>query len=1138
MKRTILFYFILVIGLLQTSQAFSYDFSFQSVLSSGKWAKIRVKETGICKLTYDQIKQMGFKNPSEIRIFGYGGTTLSEDLSNPKTDDLNELPIYQGSNFFLFYAKGPKNWYYNTTPNSVPDYKYSINPYSNYGYYFITDNVGSKKRVSTKKIEILDANTIAVRKYQDKQIHKKEEFNYVASGKGWYGDKFFNNNSISYSFNFPNIDTTEYAYLYANIATSSNVKSHIDYTFNFGGKTVTDTIEYPICATHIIANELVKWASEKPSNSQLSISAKFRGSNSADFASIDRIIATAYRPLEMGKTNTFFFQNPKCNDIFTNYQFIIANCPSSTQIWDISNAEEPMQIKTEKIKDSLVFTDVCKYYSIPNEYVAINMANPTTISAEFVGNVSNQNLHAVEPVDFVIITHPNFITGANEIAKIHEEYDNFSTYITTPEKIYNEFSSGTPDATAFRWFMKKLYQQNGEKPFYLLIIGDGCYDNRGLLASSGTTINNFVVTYQSGSNVEESATYVTDDYFAFLSDIYKNNGNAQMNIAVGRIPCSTSTELDGVIKKIRNHVENKNYGKWKNKILLLADDNESTNDYQKFCRYCDVLANKVHVYNNAMEVKKVYLDSYTRTTGSNGSRYYEVEDIIKEEIDNGVMFFNYVGHSSKIGFTAEHVFTQNQAGSIYNDKCGFWFTASCEFSQFDDLDHSGGEDLLLNPNGGALVLISSARVAYDNKNDNLNQAIFTELFLRDSTGMPRRIGDVLRSAKCSLSNDSNKLSFNLLGDPALRLCYPNNKVITDSIVEIGNSLSDTLKALSNMVIYGHVADNDSANINDFNGTLYVTLYDKEVSLYTKANIYTEEDEIIKNRHQYKDRPNILFSGQVEVVDGDFSFSLKVPKDINYNYGTGRLSYYAYDQENDYEAQGAYEEFFIGGSCNNVDYENDGPAVTLYMNTESFVSGDKINSSPIFYAKLSDESGINASGCGIGHDITLTLNDSKTPIILNNYFTYSKDSYKNGTVSYQLANLENGSYTLTFKAWDLLNNSTTKSIQFVVDNDIEIGIEDLVVYPNPAKESITLKLTHDQPQTIQSFRFLLFDINGRIVYESEEIASKNDGTLFWEWDLTTQSGRRIDAGSYIGRAEIKTNGKKYIGKSKKIIVLPQ
>lgn len=1137
MKSIIIRLYLLLVGIFLSLSGYAYDFASRSVLASGTWKKIYVKESGICKLTYDQLSKMGFANPSEVRVFGYGGATLNEDMSVAKTDDLNEVPLYAGSNYFLFYAQGPNAWYY--SGNASLPYNFKSNPYSFYGYYFLTDNVGTKKRIEEKAAETFDIPTVEIRNYLDRRYMKKEEFNYISSGKTWFGNRINNDGSSSHSFSFGSVDTTKEASIYVKCAASSNRLSHISISAKAGYNTTSTAMEIPFSAGHVIATEKESYLKLQPTGGNFSVTISYSGNNTTDYASIERIVVNAYKPLDMKGNNCMYFRNPECYGYSYQYRFAIANCSSNIQVWDVTNSQEPTVVKTTLVGDSLVFTDC--YSPAPKEYVALNVQNPTFISAEYVGAVSNQNIHGIKKADLVIITHPNFYQGAEELASLHEEYDNMDVVILTPEQIYNEYSSGTPDPTAIRWCMRKLYEDQNKKAFSLMLLGDGCFDNKGILTASGTKVNNYIITYQGGSSVDESATYATDDYFCFLEDNDIMNGKLQsatMDISVGRIPCNTMEQLNGVINKIKNHLENKNYGKWKNKVLLLADDNEASTSYQKFCQYSDNLAIKAHKFNPAMEVKKVYLDAYTRTTGSNGSRYHDVEEILKEEIGKGVMIFNYVGHSSKIGFSAEHVFTQNQAGSIFNENCGFWFTASCEFSQYDGLDHSGGEDLLLNPNGGALVLISSARVVYDNKNDNLNQAFFSNLFLKDSLHMPERIGEVLRKSKVGLANDSNKLSFNLFGDPALRIHYPNNWVTTDSITEIGGTEKDTIKALSEMRVYGHIADKDSALISNFNGTLFVTLYDKEVTLYTKANIYSDEADIIKNRHEYKDRPNILFSGQVEVINGKYSFSFKVPKDINYSYGSGRFAYYAYDEENDIEAQGAYEDFQIGGSSNKFSKDEEGPSISLYMNTEKFHSGDKVNTSPVFFAKVSDENGINASGCGIGHDITLTLNGTNTPIVLNNYFSYAKGSYKEGLVAYQLNNLEEGTYTLTFKVWDLLNNSSTQSIQFTVDSKLKIEVEDLIVYPNPAKESVTLRVIHDQPQTVQSFRFLLYNTNGHIVYESEEIESKNDGTLSWSWDLHTSNGRRVAPGCYIGRAEIKVDGEKYVGESKKIIVLPQ
>ncbi len=1134
-------YFFLLLALFSFGakmQAGTFEFATNSVLAQGRWVKISVTESGICKLTYTQLSNMGFNNPAEVRVFGYGGATLSEHFSNSHIDDLQEVPLYAGADYYLFYAQGPIKWSDKHNSSTLP-YNFTTNIYSDYGYYFVTDGAGEKKRIVEREETAIDSLPyVDIRNYIDRYNYKKDDFNYLASGKSWFGDKIANGKTSNYTFGFNDIDTTKQATIFVNLAGYSTNSSNSTVTLTNGDSVFNKTISYALCNNYVRARVGSARFTFKPTNTHFNIKAKFNGNYNTDNASTERIVACVYRSLQMEGGTTFFRNYEACGTNF-NARFVMKNCNANVQIWDLCDYNNPQRVKTTFAGDSIVFTDHKE--GVSREFVAVNVQSPEFIDATVVGNVSNQNLHGEQPVDLLIVTHPDFIDGAKTIASLHETYDEMNTLIVTPEQIYNEFSSGTPDATAFRWFFKKLYEDNNQKSFFVLLIGDGCYDNRGRQSSSSTKINNYIITYQGGNETDETASYVTDDYFGFLDDDALERGcaNATQRISIGRIPCSTSTELDGYINKMQTHLENKNYGKWKNKVILLADDNEQSSSYHRFEQYSDNLATKVKLYNNAMEVKKVYLDAYTRTSGSNGNRFYEVESLLDEEIGNGVMIFNYVGHSSKIGFSAEHVFTQAKAKSIYNTNCGFWFTASCNFAQFDDIDVSGGEDLILNPNGGAIGLVSAARTVFDNKNDNLNQNFFVHLFDREEgTGMPPRIGDVIRLAKQTLKNDSNKLSFTMLGDPALRLHYPNNTVWTDSLVEIGGEKTDSIKALSEIQVYGHIAQSDSTLLTDFNGTLYITLYDKEMSLYTKANIYSTEEEIIKYRREYKDRPNVLFSGLTEVVDGKFNFCFKVPKDINYNYGSGRLAYYAYDEENSYEAQGYYEKFIVGGTSDNENYEENGPEVTLYINSTNFKSGDRVNTSPVFYAIVSDENGINTSGAGIGHDITLTLNDSKTPITLNSYFTYSKNSYKSGIVQYQLTNLEEGSYTLTFKVWDLLNNSTTQSISFKVDKDAEIEIEDYIVYPNPAKETITMQVIHDRPQTLQSFRFLLYDLSGTLLYRSEDITSKVDGTLTLTWDLTLSNGQRLNPGCYVGRIEVKGEDGDFIGKSKKIIVLPQ
>ena len=441
---------------------------------------------------------MGFTNPSEIRVFGYGGSMLSEDFSSPKIDDLNEVPLYEGYNYFLFYAQGPIKWGYNNNRKKTC-YDFTINPYSVFGYYFVTDNVGTKKRISTKKEAALtegEKNSVDINNYMDIRYRKVEEFNLISSGKQWYGDKILSGNTSTFRLDFPDVDTTETTTIYLNCTGSSNSSSTINTATRIGDSVLYNSISIPLCSQHVIANEGQLMQTCKPSNGQISISLTYHGSNNAHFATVERIIATTYRKLSMNGASTLFFRNPKAIYSDDEYIFHVDGCTSNHQIWNLKDPQSPVLEKTE-LKGSVLTFSCSPQDNTPTEYVAVNVLNPDYITAEYVGTVANQNLHASVPADMVIITHPDFIEGAQQIAALHFQYDNMDTHIIIPEQIYNEFSSGTPDPTAIRWYMKKLYEANGHQPFYLLLIGDGCYDNRGVLtALNGTKLNNYIITYK------------------------------------------------------------------------------------------------------------------------------------------------------------------------------------------------------------------------------------------------------------------------------------------------------------------------------------------------------------------------------------------------------------------------------------------------------------------------------------------------------------------------------------------------------------------------------------------------------------------------------------------------------------------
>ncbi len=1114
---------IVILTLTQT--IYAREYAEHSVLATGSWTKIRVSETGVCKLPYDQIKEMGFSNPKEVHVYGYGGATLSENFGLPKTDDLEETAIYDSGSAIYFYAQGPRKWNYRGM-NSRHAFDVTSNPYSLYGYYFLTSNAKERKLIQTSYAEEKAEDEEEISNYIEHISYKKEEINIIQSGNGWVSDQTPMGKQFAYEFNVPDIDTYEMGSIYLSLVAYSKSSSKAKVFLNG----TSYDMDFPYTSEGSSATTSEKTIQWLPSEEKGQLYVTYIAANGTDNLWVEQIVVCAFRELKMSN-NILYFRNPNTEEGLNTYKYVVNGAGVNTIVWNITDPQQITRIETEQEGSKLIFR---RKPTQLEEFVAFNPSGSEFVKAEEVGEVKNQDLHSIKDKDFIIISDETLLDEAERLASIHQKYDNVNTAVVTPEEIYNEFSSGTPDASAIRWFLKMFYDR-GEYQKQVLLFGDGCFDNRGILGT-----NKSIITYQGGSKYTESNSYVCDDYFCLLNN--RNNGipvrQMKMDYGIGRFPVSTATQAANMVDKVEKYLSTNKYGKWRDKVLLIADDNEEGKDanrYNKFFSYSDNIGDTIHKRDSSMEIQKVHFDSYTRVTGSNGNKYPEVEEIISKNIQDGVLILNYIGHSGELAWATERVFTQNQAATIFNEKQGFWFSASCRFGVFDELNNSAGEDLVLNPNGGALTLFSAARTVYDSPNDNLNREYVNILFDRDINNMPLRIGDICKMAKNKLENDSNKLSFTLLGDPMLRICYPKGDVLTDSISLIGGTSTDTIRALSEVKVYGHIEDEQHNFLHNFNGPIDITLYDKKVSLSTKGNKFETEEEKEKNKHRYTDRINVLFSGKTEVKNGRFSFVFKVPKDINYNYDTGRLHYYAVDEELDYDADGSYENFIIGGSDKNDTQDNCGPDIKLYMNHTAFLSGDKINQTPVLYAEISDKNGINSSGSGIGHDITLTINNDKTPIILNKEFSYDLDSYSDGTITYQFSNLEPGIYTATLKIWDLLNNSSQKSIEFVVEEESIIRTDKLTITPSVAKEKALVKVTHDMPYTVQTYRFIVYNSLGKIVKETKSEPNRLEQGYTWEWDLKDNNGQRVPVGAYLVRVEHETSEGDHYGLTQKMIV---
>ena len=725
-------------------------------------------------------------------------------------------------------------------------------------------------------------------------------------------------------------------------------------------------------------------------------------------------------------------------------------------------------------------------------------------------------------VEFVIVSHPDFFSAANRLADFHLEKDNMNSIVVTPQQIYNEFSSGMQDVSAIRDFLKHQYNKENSALKYLLLFGDGSYDPKNRVENN----TNFIVTYQSANSTHPTQTYVTDDYFGLLDDDEGLFINDLVDIGIGRFPVATLKEANVLVDKVERYYEKSSFGSWRNDVAFIADDGDA-NDGNTHMWQADSLANHLADNYDEINIQKIYLDNYYQESTPGGPRSSATQSAINNKVDKGALLINYTGHGGPLGLTQERILEVDQINKWSNiDNLPLFMTATCKFSYFDNPEEkSAGEYVLLNENGGAIALLSTTRLVFVGPNYNLNTKFIQNIFKKQDGEFPR-LGDLFKTTKVLSGTSVNNRNFTLLGDPALRLAYPQYDVRTTIV-------SDTLKALSEVTIEGEIEEGGFF-ISDFNGTIYPTVYDKEL-------IKTTLGQESCTPMPYRDQNNILYKGAATVKDGKFSFSFIVPKDIAYNYGAGKISYYAVsDDENPVDASGSEKEFVIGGSADNVVYDYDEAELSLFINTRTFKDGGITDENPILIADVFDESGINTVGNGIGHDITAVLDgNTSNPYVLNDFYEAAKDDFTKGIINFPLYNLEKGEHTLTLKVWDVFNNSSEATISFVVSDENEFTIADYITYPNPFSSSTDIYFQHNKPNQNLDVVLEIYSITGVLVKQFEETYN-DDGYRVGpiNWNGKDEYGGNLSAGMYIAKLNIYPEDGAFTSKSIRIILLPQ
>lgn len=1029
-------------------------YAANSILATGKWAKIRVPSSGVYQITESLIRKAGFSSLSKIKVYGYGGNLQAERLDGntlKELDDLKEVATYDRGKSRLFYARGPVSW---SSPTAT---RRTRNPYSDYGYYFITETTNSEDEpLKADSAAFISAFYPSNNDYHS--IYEVDGYAWYHGGRNLYDSKAIRNGSSQKVVLSKPADATS-AQLSVNVSAGS--WSSVEVLHN-GASLGTITISVP--AKYYAGNEAMK---------------------------------------------TYTISSQQDKDTIT----IKNNCSPPVRLDFVSAA-----------------------WDKPSPAPSLDGSFP---DAEYVYNITNQNHHADSAADMVIIipTSQKLLKQANRLADFHRQHDGMRVNVVPADELFNEFSSGTPDANAYRRYMKMLYDRaetEADMPSHLLLFGDCVWDNRMLTQDChNMSPDDYLLVFESENSFSETTCYADDGFYCLLDDGEGANllTSDRPDIAVGRFPVTTEAEAKIMVDKTIGYVENKNAGSWQNTIVFMGDDGDANVHMHDVNEVADATISAHPEY----LVRKIMWDAYPQETSASGHGYPAVTNLIKRLQSSGALIFDYGGHGRPDQVSHENVLRLTDFKAFSNKNLPLWVTATCDIMPYDGVEPTIGEAAVLNENGGAMAFFGTARTVFVPENKAINRAFMKYVLTYDSNGKPVTIGEAQRLTKSYLITSSedrsaNKLQYQLLGDPAVALHLPTQKVVVDSIN--GISVNDTqkkatLQAGSIATISGHIEGN-----NDFTGLVSATVRDSRELITCNMNASADADSAFT----FYDYTKYLFNGSDSIKNGKFHLSFAVPMDINYSDKAGIMNFHAVSSDKQMLAHGYCTNFIVGGTAA-VDNDSIGPSIFCYLNSPSFVNGGNVNSTPYFVAQITDANGINSTGNGIGHDLQLIIDgDMAKTYTLNDNFVYDFGTYTSGITYYQIPELSAGKHTLKFRAWDILNNSSTVSLDFNVVRGLTPKLFNVGVTKNPASTSTTFIINHDRVGTTMDVDIDVFDASGRLLWTRHESGVSTDGAYTSTWNLCTDSGQQLQTGVYLYRVRVACEGSSQASKANKLVVI--
>lgn len=1066
-----------------------------SVLQSGRWWKLTADETGLYRLRCSEVAGLSGAHVDSIGVYGSGGAMLSEYNNRTATGDLTPLAIevrdYNGNGRFdgddevLFFGEGTDTWRYDS---STERWKMSRHAYAAHNYYFLTVDATNGRRIASVGTT---ANTPELTSYTAVAAVNNDLVNLFGTGQQWMGE-LFSSSVPSRTFTLRLAGNSEgvvkMRYALAHKASTAG-QFHVSTTgydnqVGINSNGVYTTVEDAVNTTA----------------SELTFSLRYSCNEGTAMGYLDYIEISSHAPLTFGG-GQMTLRNDQA--LGGTARFRLSGAPSGVRVWEVTTAgqEREMTLTGGTWGDSTTGARV---------YVAFDGSSylvPTGVE-----EVVPQNLHGCEAVDMVVVSHPTLMEEAQHVATLHELFDGLTVLTVSDRAVYNEYSSGKQDPMAIRALLRDIKGRHGVAPRYLLLMGSGSYDNRNLRGSDVPT----VVTYETPYSFDDDgASYCSDDMMGYLSPTGRGANTETLEVSVGRLPAKSLSEARHLVDKIegymtrRDLLEEGGRGDWRNYVTLLADDADPGHPYDSaFAHSSEVVARTINTYYPQLNIDKLYADSYHQSSGAIGSYYPDLNNALRQRMNNGCLLLNYIGHGAATYIGTERYIELSDVDGYSNiGRLPLFVTSTCSYGRYDQPEVLSGAEAFLLAEGGAIAVVSASRPISHSER-------FNNDIVRFALDPSNSIGDAVRMAK---NRTPVSQCIGLTGDPALRLSQPENRVVVTEINgrAVSEGVDDTATVLSRVTVRGEVRDSTGMLLSDFEGTVYPIVFDREMRSQTLANDNSGTEVT------FTQQKNILYRGSHPVTGGRFEYSFIVPQDVAYQYGYAKLSHYAKSASD--HATGSYSRLLLGGLNDTADVGTSSPTIRLFMGDTTFRDGGLTDANPSLVALLSDSSGINA-GAGLGHDITATLDGNPgSLVVLNDLYEPDVEHAGHGSVRYTFTDLPAGRHTLTLKAWNIFNRSAEATISFTVCHPDTLTLSTLHCYPNPASEYVEMRLEVNNTSRVREARMEIYNPYGQRVASVEPTVSADGYTVGpVRWNLTA-----VPSGLYMARMiVIDTDGRTY------------